>query len=148
MDEESNELRRINRSDLSALHQEVADDLFKKHGEWEVCVKRAFDVFDGDFDQFQQSLCFKLLVEQQTVKHVQSYTNETLEALKISSLEVFSKTKKNFESIYPDKTETVDKLCKAKEALRRSVARKLTTNLKEIKDAWVSCSFLLLDNLF
>ena len=71
MDEESNELRRISRSDLSALHQEVADDLFKKHGEWEVCVKRAFDVFDGDFDQFQQSLCFKLLVEQQLDLHLQ-----------------------------------------------------------------------------
>ena len=147
MDEESNELSSINRSDVSAIHQEVADDLFKKHGEWEVCVKRAFDVFDGDFDQFQQSLCFKLLVEQQTVKHVQSYTNETLEALKISSLEVFSKTKKNFETLFRENTETVDKLSKAKDALRRFVGRKLEANLQKLKDAWVRCLLLLRDKL-
>ena len=141
MDEESLEVSNINRSDVSALHQKVADDLFKSHGEWEESVKRAFDAFNGDFDQFQQSLCYKLLVEQSTVKHVTSYTNGTLETLNMTSLEVFSKTKKNFESIYPDNTETVEKLCKAKDALRRFVGRKLEASLKELKDAWVRCSF-------
>ena len=147
MDEESNELSSINRSDVSAIHQEVADDLFKSHGAWEESVKRAFDLFHGDFDQFKQSNCYKLLVDQSTLKHVTSYTNGTLEAFNMTSLEVFSKTKKNFESLFPDNTETVVKLSKAKDALRRSVERNLAAKLIELKDAWVSCLALFLDNL-